>query len=224
MIAPKIDTKLTVETLRKDVIPDLIHAPAPCLTLLLPPYRPGEPGESAATLLKTDLQEAAKKLAERRVAEPLIAELLEPLRQLSHEPASLSGSGSAHVIFRSHGIFRQFELPVPPSPAPACTVGNSFWIRPILASLALPALVYVLEVTKKAVSLLTCGFTEVTRMELPKGTPETLDEALGFKAPDHELINRSSAGPSTARCAACSSELVRDARHGLPTCTTSTGS
>jgi hypothetical protein len=57
--------------------------------------------------------------------------------------------------------------------------------------------VYVLEVTKKAVALLACGFAEVARVELPKGTPRTLDEALGFKAPDHDLMNRSASGPST---------------------------
>ena len=34
-------------------------------------------------------------------------------------------------------------------------------------------------------------------VELPKGTPKTLDEALGFNQPDHELMNRSSSGPST---------------------------
>jgi hypothetical protein len=164
--------------------------------LLLPPYRPGEPRETAAALLKVELQQAAKDLSARRIAEPLIATLLEPLYQLSEERSSLAGSGSDRVIFRSPSILRQFALPIPASPARPCTVGACFWIRPILPSLALPEHIYVLEITKKAVTLLGCGFTEVTRLELPKGTPETLDEALGFKAPDHELVNRSPAGPS----------------------------
>jgi hypothetical protein len=77
-------------------------------------------------------------------------------------------------------VFRQFVLPVPPSPFRACTVGDCFWIRPILAALALPANIYVLEVTKKAAALLACGFTGVARIELPKGTPKTLDEAWGL--------------------------------------------
>ena len=164
--------------------------------MLLPPYRPGEPSETAAALLKVELQQAAKDLTSRRIAEPLIAHLLEPLYQLAHEKRSLTGSGSDRVIFRSQGIFQQCALPIPASPARPCTVGDCFWIRPILPSLALPEHTYVLEITKKAVTLLACGFNEVTRVELPKGTPGTLHEALGFKAPDHELVNRSSAGPS----------------------------
>jgi hypothetical protein len=197
MTATKIDTKLTAEPLRKEVVSDLVQAAGPCITLLLPPYRPGQPGEPAGAVLKANLQEAARKLAARKIAEPLIAELLEPLHQLAGEEELLAGSGWARVIFRSRGVFRQFELPVPPSPFRACTVGDCFWIRPILGSLALPVNIYVLEVTKKAVALLACGFKELAPVSLPKGTPRTLDEALGFDPPDHDLMNRSAAGPST---------------------------
>jgi Bacterial archaeo-eukaryotic release factor family 3 len=197
MIATMLETKLTVEPLRKNLIPDLIHTSGPCITLLLPPYRPGEPADPAAALLKADLQEATRKLRTRGIEETLVDELLEPLRQLSHEDESLAGSSSARVIFRSHGRFSQFELPLPPAPAQPCTVGGCFSIRPILASLALPEHVYVLEVTKKAVALVVCGFNGVTAVELPRGTPETLDAAMGFDAPDHVLVNRSTSGPST---------------------------
>ncbi len=198
MIATKIDPKLNVETLRKEVIPNLVHAWAPCVTLLFPPYRPGEPGETAAAVLKAELQQATKDLAARKVKEPLISELLEPLRQLSHEEESSAGSVSDRVIFRSRDVFHRFALPIPASPARACTVGDCFWIRPILASLTLPAHVYVLEITKKAVTLLACGITGgVTPLELPAKTPKTLDAFLGFDPPDHDLMNRSAAGPST---------------------------
>lgn len=197
MIGTNTESKLKPEPVPKEVFLDLIHTTGPCVTLLLPPYRPGEPGKPAAGLLKNDLQEAAKKLAFRRVGQPVIDELLEPLHELSNREESLAGSGFSRVIFRSHGVFRQFELPVNPSPAKACTVGDCFYIRPMLAALALPPKIYVLEVTKKTIALLACGLTDVALVELPKGTPTTLDEALEFNPPDHDLMNRSSAGPST---------------------------
>lgn len=196
MIETKTEFALTTGAPTKGIIPELIHAEGPCITLLLPPYRPGEPSETAAALLKVELQRAAKELSGRKIAEPLIAALLEPLYQLSEDKSSLTGSHLDRVIFRSQRLFRQFALPVPASPSRLSTVGDCFWIRPILPALALPEHIYVLEITKKAVTLLGCGFTEVTQVELPKGTPKTLDEALGFKAPDHELVNRSPAGPS----------------------------
>ena len=196
MSETKTEVELTAAPLNKEIIPELIHAGGPCITLLLPPYRPGEPNETTAAQLKGELQQAAKDLSARRTAEPLTATLLEPLYQLSEDKSSLTGSHLDRVIFRSEGIFRQFALPVPASRARPCSVGDCFWIRPILSALALPEHTYVLELTKEAVTLLACGFTEVTRVELPVGTPETLDDALGFKAPDHKLVNRSSAGPS----------------------------
>jgi len=199
VMATKIETKLTSEPLRKEIILDLVHVAGPCVTLLLPRYRPGEPSEPAAAILKTDLQEAAKKLVARRIPEPLIAELLEPLHKLSRDEELLAGSGSARVIFRSLLVLRQFELPVAPSPEQSCTVGECFWIRPILPSISLPTKVYVLEVTKKDVVLLACSLTGVARVELGKETPKTLDEALGFDPPDHDLMNRSAAGPSTGK-------------------------
>jgi Bacterial archaeo-eukaryotic release factor family 3 len=197
MTETKTDAGFTTALLSQNIIPELIRAEEPCITLLLPPYRPGEPSETAAVLMKVEVQQAAKDLSNRGIAEPLIATLLEPLHELSQERSSLTGSGLDRVIFRSQGIFRQLALPVKPSPARPCTVGACFWIRPILPSLALPEHPHVLEVTKESVRLLACGLTRVVPIELPKGIPKTLDEALGFKAPDHDLMNRSPSGPST---------------------------
>ncbi len=196
MTETKTEPGLTAALRSENIIPELIHAEGPCITLLLPPCRPGEPSETAAVLLKVEVQQAAKDLSNHGVPEPLIATLLEPLHRLSEETSSQTGRGLDRMIFRSQAIFRQVTLQVTASPARHCTVGDCFWVRPILPSLSLPEHTYVLEITKKAVTLLACAFTEVTRVKLPKGTPETLDEALGFKAPDHELVNRSSAGPS----------------------------
>lgn len=196
MIDTKTETRLAADGFTGGKIRDLVRTEGPYITVILPPYRPGEPGQPAAAILKTDLQEAASKLVARKIAKPLIEELLEPLHQLTHEEESLAGSGLGRAILRSHGVFREFELPVPPTPAQACAVGDCFWIRPILKSLALPEKIYVLDLSKKSVALLACGPGEAAPVELPKGTPRTLDEALNFDAPDHDLMNRSSAGPS----------------------------
>lgn len=197
MIDTKNELKLTSDPLTPKVAAELASTAGPCITVILPPYRPGEPGKPAAAILKTDLQDAAEKLAARKVAQPLIEELLEPLRQLSQEEGALAGSGSARAIFRAPGTFRQFELRFPPTPAQACIVGDCFSIRPILKSLAVPEKIYVLDVSRKSVALLACRANDVSRVELPKGTPQTLEEVLGFDAPDHDLVNRSAAGPST---------------------------
>ena len=197
MIATNVESKLKPEPMPKEVFLDLIVTRGPCITIVLPPYRPGELGHPAAALLKSHIQEAAKKLASRRIAQPAIEGLLEPLRDLANREESFAGVGRTRILLRSHGVFHQFELPVNPEHATQCAVGDCFYVRPMLASLALPPRIYLLEVTKKSVALLACGLTDVTRVELPKGTPKTIEDALEFDQPDHDLMNRSSAGPST---------------------------
>jgi len=192
-----IETKLALEPLQKDVVAELINTAGPCLTLLTPPYRPGEPSQPAAALLKKDLQEAARKLAARRVEAAAITRLLDPVQALSRDEDSFKGTGAARVIFRSPEVFRQFELAGSPFTAGACNVGDCFHLRSILRPLAIPSELYVLDVAKKDVALFYCAHSALERLDLPKGTPATLDQAMGFDAPDHDLKNRSAAGPST---------------------------
>jgi len=196
------ETKLPLEPLQSETVGELIRATGPCITLVLPPYRPGEPEQTAAALLKTSLQDAQRQLAARKIAEPQIRSLLEPLERLVSDQESLAGSHAGRVIFRSPAIFRQIELPerveLHESPAGASLViGAGFHIRPILTAAALPGNIYVLAVTKRDVTLLRCAEGRTHRVELPKGTPQTLSDALAFDAPDHDLVNRSASGPST---------------------------
>lgn len=196
-----IDTKTevprtTADPVNGDSVLELINSPGPCITVILPPYRPGEPGKSAAALLKIDLQELRKKLESRKIIEPLITELLDPIEELSVDKASTTGSEYMRGIFRSPTVLRQVELFSPRPCGHISTVGDCFNVRPLLASLLLPQATYVLDLTRDSVALLECGLRQVRAMELPGGIPKTLDEFLAFNPPDHDLINRSTAGPS----------------------------
>lgn len=54
----------------------IVASPGPCVTFLLPPYRPGEYSKPAIAFIKSNLHEAARQLAERNVPESLINDLL----------------------------------------------------------------------------------------------------------------------------------------------------
>jgi len=189
------ETKPTLEPLRAELLSELIDADGPCLTLLAPPYRPGEPTQQAA-LLKTDIEEAAAKLAARKVGADTIAQLLVPLRELVPEER-VRGTDLARMLFRSRDTLRQIELPADGAVARMCVAGDCFYLRPVLNALAVPERVYVLEVTKRDVHLLACDRSGVVPCELPKGTPRALEEVMGFDPPDHDLKNRCASGPST---------------------------
>jgi len=180
--------------LRLDQIQKLLGTAGPCITLLLPAYRPGERVKSMATRLKTSLQEAARQLAHQKVPAAVATALLKPLEQLAEDEELLAGSHFGRVIFRSGEVFEQFELMEPPSQT--LTVGGRFQIRPILAELHYQSEFYVLKLSKKGVGALRCARLRGEHVQLPKGVPETLEETLAFKQPDHDLENRSAAGSS----------------------------
>jgi len=184
----------TLQTLRPEDIVELAGASGPCITILLPPYRPGEQNKPTAALLKTYCQEAERQLAARKIVGSEAAELLEPLLRLTEEPQFAGGSHLGRAIFRSEEMFTNLDGIAPVQPG--LTVGACFCLRPMLADLHLPAEFYLLRLSQKQVDLWRCSGLRAEPVQLPKGVPRTLDEALAFRPPDHDLENRSTAGSS----------------------------
>jgi hypothetical protein len=160
----------------------------------LPPYHRGEPAGSPAALLKSNLQELLHQLNERGVSKSAREELLDPLEHLAEHTELEKGSHWARVIFRSPEVFEQFLLSQPVRAS--LHVGGSFFIRKSVGDLGRPRVFYVLALSQTHVGLLRCEGVQAEPVELPKGVPSTIEEALAFEPPDHDLENRSSAGGS----------------------------
>ena len=91
----------TLESLRLEHIQELLRSVGPCITILLPPYRPGEQARSTATVLKSDIQEVVRQLAELKLPDPEVADLLNPLHELCKSAELVGGSHFGRAIFRS---------------------------------------------------------------------------------------------------------------------------
>ena len=172
---------------------DLLRSTGPCVTIVLPPYRPGGQEQPMAAKLKSMLPDLQEKLIARHVPEDVTRDLMEPLSDLKDDEDLLSGSQFGLIILRSPERFEHFDLRS--SAQPLCVIGSYFQIRPILSAIHLPPEVYLLELSRKQVKLFKCVDHQARRVPLPR-VPETFDEALAFEKPDHNLENRSSAGAS----------------------------
>lgn len=179
----------TPELIRLGSMRDMLRLPGPCVTLLLPPYHPGEQAGSPAAFLKANVQEAARQLVGRGSAKAANSILLHPLEELAQDVAFAGGSRWSQAIFRSPSVFEHFYLaqPVPAS----LTIGGCCAIRPLAAEFARPRLFYILALAKSGVALLRCAGLHAETVKLPHGVPETLAEALELEPPDHDLQNRS---------------------------------
>ena len=186
---------IAVEPLTSDAIRGLLAEKGPCISLTLPAYRPGERAKPSSVVLKAQLQEAERLLAERGVDASVVAELAAPLHSLANDPVQLGGSHWGHAIFRSPAVLRQFRLTQVVNAS--VNVGNCFAVRSALSELSLPPVFYVLMLANNRVGLLRCGAAGVAQMELPYQMPATLRDFLQLEQPDHDLENRSSSGPDT---------------------------
>ena len=171
-----------------------LASPGPCITLVLPPYHPGEGAESGAAFLKASLQSVTQQFVERRVPKTMGIDLLAPLERLTDDAAWSTGSHLGCAILRSPEAFCQFRLTQPVRPS--LTVAGCFAIRPLLGEFSAPPVFYILSLSKEAVGLFRCWESQAEAIELPARTPMTLREALDFDAPDHDLENRSTSGPT----------------------------
>jgi hypothetical protein len=183
---------------RLEIVQDLLRTQEPCVSVLLPPYRPGGQAKSHADLLKTSLQEATRQLEEHRIPPDVGLAVLDPLHQLLATDELQAGSQWSRILYRSAQTLQQF-LHIQPFET-TLVVGRHFYIRPVLNALHLPPQAYVLKITQKKVELLRVAPFFCEKVTLP-GVPETLEEALALDWPDHNLMNRKTAGHSVGTMA-----------------------
>jgi len=176
-------------------IHEFLVLPGPCITLLLPPHHPGDGSGSSIIVLRTALRAAAEQLENRRVPRSVQEELLTPLEALATDSNLLAGSRSSRVVLRSRDLFEQFQLSAPAKAS--VTVAGSFAIRPFFSELSAPPQFYLLTLSKESVRLARGSALGLTAVDLPAGVPATIEQAMEFEPPDHDLENRSVVSGST---------------------------
>src|SRR5579883_1619342 len=177
------------EFLQLGRVRDLLRAPGPCMTVILPAFHPGDAAGSASVALRSHLQAAERSLEELSLSKAGIAELLEPVYSLAGEA---SGSHWGQAIFRCPSAMRHVFLVH--AAKEGTNIGGCFALRHLLNEMSLPPVFYVLTLSTKRVKLLRCENFKAETVALPGGLPETESEALAFEPRDHTLENRSAAG------------------------------
>ena len=185
----------TTELIGLDGIREVLKHPGPCISVFLPPYRPGEQSGSPAALLNSYVHEAERELAERGVRQGAAGELLPALEHLTKDAEFAAGSRWSRAIFCSPAVFEQFHLVHPVEGA--LTVGGAFAIRKLGQEFTRPRAFHILALYKDRVALLRCAGLQAELVKLPPDIPETLAQALEFEPPDHDLENRAAIGSST---------------------------
>lgn len=108
---------------------------------------------------------------------------------------SVEGKGKSIAVFRSKNIFQiaflQEEI------ASRAEIGPEFYIRPLLPELTKDKLFYLLALSQNDVRMLRCTLTSSEEVPLKKETATSFTSYQNSVKPDHDQVNRTSAGPGS---------------------------
>jgi hypothetical protein len=139
-------------------------------------------------------------------------DLVDGLEVIAHE-CGIDEGGAAFAIFRSLTQTSRYYLPDQPSER--LVIAAQFCLLPFVADGFTPHDFFALVVNRKHIRLFHFINEICKELPLPAGVPANLDAAGGFDQPDHDLINRSSAGPSIGAMSGVQFGTLSD-REALP--------
>ncbi len=191
-----------METLKADVVEfhhvddlkALLASPGPCLSLYLSlSSAPGGPSVKANEL------EWKQVL---RTVEPKLEQLGAQGRELADSVANWNTvlpnaepQGKGMAIFRSPDIFQIMWLDEPTTSR--AFVAPHFHIRPLLSELIREKAFYLLALSQNDVRLLHCTSRSSEEVALPPTVARSFTGYMDPVKPDHNSVNRSSAGPDS---------------------------
>ena len=169
-------------------IKDLAAQPGPCISIYLPQEGVGTNRQMGPGRLKTALQEVTRRIGAARETETF----LEPLRKLA-ETQVKDPRYPALIVFHAPDFLKviRCEQTFPE----AIHIGDRFFVSPVLRSVLEPVRFNLLALSRKHVRLLACSENSFEPIDLPAGVPASVAAEGAFDQPDHDLENRSSAGP-----------------------------
>ena len=161
-------------------IKEIGTASGPCISILT----------QNSVLLRQAIAQAELALTQKGVAKAQMRQLMEALSSLT---ANLAFEGKGLAIYCAPDICRAYY--VAPPVTESVIVGEHFNIKPLIPSLGAGKPFYILALSQKHVRLLRCTDSSSSEVELPQSTPKSLWGDSQTDKPDHNEVNRSSAGP-----------------------------
>ncbi|HEX6902749.1 MAG TPA: hypothetical protein VF789_23750 [Thermoanaerobaculia bacterium] len=154
----------------------LEERPGPCVSIYLPTVPAAVRRPQGPIRLRHLLGQAGARLAAEGLDGAAIGDLLGPLEDLLHDSSFWNTREEGTALFRAPGFTRAFHLPA--AFPERCTVGDHFFLKPLLPLAAGDDRFYVLALSENEVRLLEATCLEVGR-PVVRDLPTSLSAALG---------------------------------------------
>lgn len=159
------------------------HSPA--ISIYLPTHRAGPDIQQDPIRFKNLLREAERLLLDRGMGPRPVTALLEPAQSLLNEGSFWQHQYDGLAVYIAEGDFQTYRLPF--TVEERAVVAQSYYIKPVLPLFTGNGHYYILAISQNEIRLFEGTRHTVGQVDLPEGTPGSLDEALQFDEPEKQL-------------------------------------
>jgi hypothetical protein len=175
----------------------ILAAEGPCITIYMPLSVAStagvNPNAKQNELSWKDIVQTAREEASR--LGPASSELVDSVGSWRNISQNRTEQARSVVVFRSPDVFAiswlREEIPA------RVRVGPRFYIRPLLADLALPNSFYILALSQKDTRLLRCSYSASEEIPFPEQERLSFERWMNAQKPDHNLRAEGAVGPSS---------------------------
>lgn len=168
-----------LNVLSKEALQGLLkQTTGPCISLYMPAPRGSGAMPQERLRLRHLLRQAEDQLRTGGLPSLPLTACLRPGHQLLEDELFWRRQGGGLALFFAPDVFYSFQTPfaLPES----LTVGDHFYLRPLLPLLDYDETFYILSLSQNHVRLLRCTAQTVHEVALPPETPRSLAEALQY--------------------------------------------
>ncbi len=177
-----------ITTLETDLLKELAsHRNEPCLTIYIPTHVKGREIEQDPIRLKNGISMAEGELEKAGIDDNVRSTLLDRIRRRVDDRDFWRHQGSGLAIFASNDVYEEVRLRVPVDER--VRVSDRFLITPLVEATGEHS-VYVLALSRSIARLFQLGEQGGSELELPEGTPRSMEDANWFMDRESQLQDR----------------------------------
>jgi hypothetical protein len=175
-----------MENLTLDQIKGLAQqTQSPSISIFLPTHRAGQDTQQDPIRFKNLLREAELSLLDKGIGPREVSALLQPAQSLSDEAHFWQHQRDGLAVFIAPHDFHYYHLPF--RVKELLIIARSYYVKPVLPLFTNNGHYYILAISQDEVRLFEGTRYSVGQIDLPEGTPESLDEALKFDELEKQL-------------------------------------
>jgi hypothetical protein len=158
---------------------------SPSISIFLPTHRAGKGIQQDPIRFKNLLREAEKQFLESGMGPREVNALLQPAQALLEDSYFWEHQYEGLAVFLAADDFHYYRLPF--GVEELLVIAQSYYIKPVLPLFTNNGHYFILAISQKAVRLFDGTRRGVGQIDLPDGTPESLEEALQLEDPQKQL-------------------------------------